>query len=274
MQISDDAGRQLATVHHEPGFAVSLLVPARRTLYLRAGDREARFRGGPGQSILFESLKFVALPTRSRDALDSSVRRGLFATAFGRGYYQGFVDGASDWVPVALHPPGAGIQTSAFKVSGNRAEDEFPFDFVFGVGIARAVSPQLSTSEAGRVGIRPSTLSGPRVSLDVTGAQADALREWKSFGSVGWQWSLRIGPLSPYLGASAGAGAILQDPEGYATRASFAGMLGPMLGLSATLGRNVRLWSEAELPLLVYRIDSGTSASLSPALWLGSALAL
>src|SRR6185436_19918898 len=102
LSIEDARGARLLDVRTEPGFAVNLVVPSGETLFVRSQEREAEVTLAPGQTQSIERLAFRASGVRPRDALDSSLRRGLFATGFGPAYYRGFVDRSADLVPVDL----------------------------------------------------------------------------------------------------------------------------------------------------------------------------
>jgi hypothetical protein len=102
LTIEDARGARLLDLRAEPGFAVNLVLPADQTLFVRSRDREAEVRLRPGQSQALDRLAFHPTGVRPRDALDSSLRRGLFATGFGPAYYRGFVDRASDLISVDL----------------------------------------------------------------------------------------------------------------------------------------------------------------------------
>jgi hypothetical protein len=78
-------------------------VPAGRDLYVTAPDgREARVRLRPGETLADASLAWSAPEARARGALASALDRGLFAMAFGPGYYRGFVDAQPDLMAVPL----------------------------------------------------------------------------------------------------------------------------------------------------------------------------
>jgi hypothetical protein len=102
LSVEDGRGSRLLDVRTEAGFAVNLLLPAGQTLFVRSHDREAELNLRPGQSVALERLAFRPSGVRPRDALDSSLRRGLFATGFGPAYYRGFVDSASGLIPVEI----------------------------------------------------------------------------------------------------------------------------------------------------------------------------
>jgi hypothetical protein len=102
LSIEDGRGVRLLDLRTEPGFGVNLVLPAGEPLYLRSHDREAEVNLRAGQATSFEQLAFRPSGVHPRDALDSSLRRGLFATGFGPAYYRGFVDRASGLIPVEL----------------------------------------------------------------------------------------------------------------------------------------------------------------------------
>jgi hypothetical protein len=89
--IEDVRGVRLVDLRAESDFAVEFLLPA-STLFLRTVDREAEFVLTPGETITFDRLALRPLSERARGAIDSSLRKGLFATRFGPSYYSGFTD--------------------------------------------------------------------------------------------------------------------------------------------------------------------------------------
>jgi hypothetical protein len=102
--IEDAEGTRLVDLRAEPGYSVEVLVPPTR-LFLRNGGREVELRPAPEETIAFESLVLSPAQSRARGAIDSSLRRGLFATRFGPSYYSGFVDRAPDLATVDLPAP-------------------------------------------------------------------------------------------------------------------------------------------------------------------------
>ncbi|MGC4093582.1 MAG: caspase family protein [Polyangiaceae bacterium] len=275
VQLDDDTGRHLATIHAEPGFVVSLLVPSEHTIYLRAGDQETQFRARAGESVPFPSLRFVPSPARARGSLDEAVRRGLFAAEFGRGYYNGFVDQAPEFVPVELARSSkdavAEVSSGAAAVDGSWMHHR---TLELGLGLSNAIANDLSVSQGLRVASRADRRSGLRLSMDLLFASTSALREWRPQASVGWEWAAQFGPATGSFGLSAGGGLIVQDPDKKSTRSSFVAALTPLIGTSIRLGRGYSLWSQAELSCLFYTRDARTVASLSPALWLGASYGL
>lgn len=273
VQVDDELGRHLATVHNEPSLSVTLLLPAQRTIYVRAGESEAYFRTEIRQKIAFRGLRFSQSPSRPRGSWDVAIRRGLFASEFGRGYYSGFVDRAPEFVAVPW--PEAEKDTKDQTPARERPVAKTGArNVVLGVGVADAVARQLSVSRGLRLGLRPQRRSGLAVSLDASYASATALGEWRTLGSIGWLWGASFGASSGFIGVSVGGGLLLQAPDAGSSRASFVGTIAPSLGITTRLGRHFSLWSEAEVSVQGYRRDADTVASLAPILWLGGALGL
>jgi hypothetical protein len=102
LSVEDEQGDRILDFRAEAGYRARLLVPATRTLYVRFEGGETVVQAPPGARIALGSLLFGQAPVVSRGALESALHRGLFATSFGRSYYRGFVDQASDLVPVPL----------------------------------------------------------------------------------------------------------------------------------------------------------------------------
>jgi hypothetical protein len=98
--IEDARGNRLLDLRAEPALRVSLAVPAGETLYLHTHTGGAAVRLVSGQRLTFDRVQIAESDTRARGALASALRRGLFATSFGPGYYRGFVDHQEDMVAV------------------------------------------------------------------------------------------------------------------------------------------------------------------------------
>ncbi|HWA73975.1 MAG TPA: caspase family protein [Polyangiaceae bacterium] len=274
LQVFDDAGRRLATLHGEPDYVSSLLIPAGRTIYLRSGQQESQFRSSAGQAVAFETLRFAASPERSRGALDDALRRGLFATRFGHGYYSGFIERDSDFVPVTLVEVKGVRPSDTPENVPSSSERSATHNLGLGFGLSSAIADELSISEGLSVGLRPRQTSGLILSLDLLLASTKVLREWRSGAALGWVWQKRVGRVSGFLGASAGAGVIVQDMDDRPTRSSALGSVTPLLGLDARLSRGYSIWTKADASVLVYQRDEHVRASLAPALWLGGSFGL
>jgi hypothetical protein len=100
--IENERGDQIVDLRAEVGYRTRLVVPSSMTLYIRSDRGEAAVHPSPGGRVELASLAFHAARSAERGSLDSALRRGLFATPFGRSYYRGFVDRGSDLVAVPL----------------------------------------------------------------------------------------------------------------------------------------------------------------------------
>jgi hypothetical protein len=115
--IEDERGNRLGEIRAETGFRYELFLPSGEQLYVRTPTSEGSFRTEPGVKVAVGSLALTPRSTRTRGAVESSLRHGLFATPFGPTYYRGFVDARADLPPVDLRsepleagPDTAGVQ--------------------------------------------------------------------------------------------------------------------------------------------------------------------
>ena len=108
--IEDERGNRLGEIRPETGFRYEMLLPSGEHLFLRTPTSEGSFTAAPGTRVAASSLELVPRSTRTRGAVESSLRNGLFNTAFGPTYYHGFIDARADLPPVDLRsePLGAG----------------------------------------------------------------------------------------------------------------------------------------------------------------------
>jgi hypothetical protein len=102
LHVEDTRGERLVDLHAELGARIALLLPTEVPLYIRTLDSEAEVQLRAGERVDFATLGFKHAPLSARGAVDSSLRRGLFATAFGASYYRGYVDSQASLVPVEL----------------------------------------------------------------------------------------------------------------------------------------------------------------------------
>ena len=100
--MEDARGSRLLDMRAEATFRVSLAVPAGETLYVRNHRGQAAVRLAEGEHLALDRVVLADNDVRARGALESALRRGLFATTFGPGYYRGFVDRGDDLVAVPL----------------------------------------------------------------------------------------------------------------------------------------------------------------------------
>jgi hypothetical protein len=102
LSLEDEHGNRLLDVRGDAKLRIALAVPAGDTLYVRTARGESVVRLKPRETVDIETLPFAPAQTRARDALDTALRRGLFATEFGPSYYRGFVDSSGDLLAVDL----------------------------------------------------------------------------------------------------------------------------------------------------------------------------
>ena len=271
VQIEDGAGRRLVGLRSEPGFVVDLVLPT-GTTYLRSGDKEARIESHPGEIVPFDNLNFRQSPARTRGALEDAVRRGLFASEFGPGYYRGFIDQAPGFVSVPL--PFVDVVRHQQQISIAAAAPGATRRVLVGVGASNSVARSLDEHMAARIGIYPAGAHGPVLAADLSRSAGADAAEWRTSAAAGWLWSLRLGPVRGWLGGTAGGGAIAQTAAGRATRRSGLVTVGPIVGLGVDVVRRFGVWAEAQLPAVAYRRDGRSSLSLAPSGFLGLSLAL
>jgi hypothetical protein len=70
--------------------SVAIAVPSEYTAYLRAGDREATLPAHT--NVALGTLRMTARTVASRGSIEAEYREALFASDYGRSYYQGYVD--------------------------------------------------------------------------------------------------------------------------------------------------------------------------------------
>ena len=276
VQLEDGAGRRLASLREEPGFIADLVIPA-GTTYVRAGDREARFEGHPGEVISFDSLGFRPPRARARGAVEDAVRRGLFASQFGPGYYSGFIDQAPEFASVSVaatsgvrveaSPPSAPPERADAGRTTRRAA-------ILGAGVSNAIARPLQLSEALRIGLRPMGRAGLALSIDLERAADPGISESRATALAGWLWALRLGPARAYAGAAAGAGMIQQTATGSPSRWSAQLAAGPTAGVAVAAidGGRLGLWLEAQALGIAYRREGHSDVALAPSAFVGASV--
>jgi hypothetical protein len=271
VQVEDGAGRRLASLRGEPGYYADLAVPAGGPVYIRAGGREARLDVGSGQRTRFETLTFRDVGARARGALEDAVRRGLFASEFGRGYYLGFIDQAPDFAAVSFSATESVRATSA---EGDSPLSMFvPAQLLLGAGASVAVAKAFDVAPALRFAAHPGADQGLAVALDLSWAQDPGVTERRATLSAGWLLTGRLGPARGWAGALVGGGVIVQTASGRDDRWSGVVAGGPAAGLSFDLTRRIGVWTEGQIAGLAYRRDAATAFTLAPALFGGVSLA-
>jgi hypothetical protein len=273
VEVEDGTGRRLATFRGEADFVADLVVPP-GTTYVRMDGREASFESGPGDLVAFSDLKFAPPRSRARGALEDALRRGLFGSEYGRGYYTGFTDQAADFVPVAFARNADATVTTAPRAADASGSWGLPSELVLGAGFSTTVAEALGASTELRLGLRPRERSGAVVLLDAAQASSADAAEREVLASVGWLWGVRRGPLRGWIDGVLGGGLAMQTESGIRNR--YSGMLaaGPKVGGAIEVAGHVGLWMEAEVSGLVYRQDDKTVFGVRPAVLMGASWGL
>lgn len=282
VRVEDSAGRLLASLHGEMGFAADLLLPAGDPLYIRAVSGEARLEAKSGTSVAFQSLSFTRPGERTRGSLENALQRGLFASAFGPSYYNGFVDQTPEFVPVrfdarAATPLAVGGDAPLVAVDAPRllpTDSRQRLHLLLGLGGSRAIAEELDGTLGLRAGARPAAAGGgPLASVDLFRASRSRLTEWRVVASGGWLWMKRHRLFATWAGAVGGAGAISQQVDG---QTRWSGLLeaAPVMGVAMQLSRGLAVWMEGELPALAIRRDGASVLMLAPAAWIGFSIGL
>jgi hypothetical protein len=102
LYVEDRSGSRLVELRAEPKYAFSLLLPADESLYLVSDDQSFEFSGRAGEVVSLSKVLGERPPFSRRGALGSALKRGLFITPFGPGYYRGYVDNSTELLPVGF----------------------------------------------------------------------------------------------------------------------------------------------------------------------------
>jgi len=280
VEVEDEQGRRLASVHGERGFSTDLVVPAGRGLFVRAHQQEARVARGHAAIVPFGDLRFRPPGARARGAMEESMRLGLFAAAFGPAYYSGFVDRSEGFVPVPMANengvPAAPIETVSTR-SPAPPSVHSGYAAIVGVGMSSTLTPTISGGAAAlRIGLRPNERRGLFASLDLARAVRAPLVEWQSTATVGWLESRRLGIVTGWAGIAAGGGVVAQDVDARGSHMSGLLSAGPDLGVRVDLPvawRRIGLLCEGQLAAVAYRRESRVTSALSRSVWLAASLA-
>jgi hypothetical protein len=273
VEVEDGFGRRLASLRGEPSFRADLLVTAGR-LYVRAGSKEAVVDAQPGQAISFDSLDFREREARPRGALEDAVRRGLFASEFGRGYYAGFIDQSPEFTPVSFGAEEPVRIERVARPDSASARRSSPAAVAVGLGVSSAVADTFDFSPSVRMAVRSPGARGLAATLDLSRAAANGVSETRAILSAGWLLSTSFAGARGWVGALAGGGFITQTNRmGQSLWSGVAGG-GPVVGASVDLGRSFSLWTEAQLSALLCRLESSVALSWAPSAFLGVSLDL
>jgi hypothetical protein len=277
VQIEDAAGRRIASVRTESGFLADLVVPAGSPVYVRASGREARIELGPGSERRFDTLEFREVGSRARGAVEDAVRRGLFASAFGQGYYLGFIDQAPDFAPVNFETETVVQErsTGPSALEASHSGDAPPLRrYGAFLGATMTLDRAFAVGEGARVDTLPPNPRGFAASLEFAGARGVGVSEWRGSASGGWSWSAPLGPAHGWVAAMVGLGAGEQSVTGQTRRWSVLITGGPTLGVLVELNRRLAIASELALAGALFRRDDAVAFKLVPSVFFGGSFAL
>jgi Caspase domain len=275
LQVVDDRGRYVATLHNAAAFSSDLLVPAGANLFVRAARMEAQVSTRPGQAVAFERLRFSPPISRSRGEISSAIRRGFFATPFSRAYYEGFTDRSPEFLPVAFAdaPSDAGTAGTRREASA-RSNGSAGIRLLASAGVSSATARVLRLSHGAELGLAPDTGSGVTVAANLFEASDGPLREWRAVAKVGFIWQTAPASVRGYVGVDLGGGAIVQQVDRQAAAVSPLATVGPVLGGLTRISGRIGIVADLQPSLQVSRQDYETTVSFVPAAWLGATLGL
>jgi hypothetical protein len=138
------------------------------------------------------------------------------------------------------------------------------------VGARDAVAAQLDVLAGARITFGPARIRGWSVALEANTASTRTLRETSAFALGGYHFGVARGRLHAWIGAEAGAGAILQSLD--KTSASAALAAGPLTGVSLRLVSSLALGFTADARTTLLQRDGSLSLAFLPAGWLGLTL--
>jgi len=271
IQILDEFGRRLLTLHNTAEYSASLLLEPSRILYVVAQGQEAQFSALAGKVTRFDDLRFAPSQTRSRGLRSNALERGLFAIPFGRGYYEGFIDNApDDFVAVPFERPTERDEGEARAGGPATPEPTRTLRFSLGAGLSTSTTETLGPSYGLRLALTPARSHGPSVALE-GGTSADGpLREWRAFGKLGWLWQTAPRTFRFYGGPRIGGGIVVQHVEGEPAVASGVGIFGAGAGFSSRLSQQLGFFAELEAAAHVLREEHATKFAFAPSGWVGA----
>lgn len=270
IQITDASGRRLATVHNAADLSVSLLLPSGSVLFVTADGVEAEMSARAGDVVRFSDLRFEPKRSRPRGALAHALERGLFATAYGRGYYEGFTANAPGLLSVSFQHGAAREDSPSLPTPSTQRSAGPSFRLGVGLGGSGTVARELGTSYGVQLALRRSDGAGPGIALDVVTVREGALRESRAAGKLGWFWQTAPASFQAYGGPLVGVGWILQQIDGSSARSSALALSGFSLGALTRLTDWLGVFAEVEGAAELMRRDSHTEVSFRPSAWLGS----
>jgi len=269
LQVVDEHGRRLVTLHNARDLATSLLLPPSRDLYLVVRGKEARFSTRPGQVTRFADLEFEPSASRSRGLRATALERGLFAIPFGVAYYQGFLDNAPELVPVPISRD-AGVDRHSPPAAGAPRARTKTLRLALGAGPSSSVADALGPSYGLRFALAAAESHGPSLSIEVARGSEGALSEWRALGKLGWFFQTGGSRWRLYAGARAGAGLVVQDVEAHSALTSAVGSFGAAAGATGRVAGQLGLFAELEMSAHLLREDGAAKVSGVPSGWAGA----
>jgi hypothetical protein len=115
--VENENGVRLLDAFPEPGATITYRFPADRPLYVVTPAGEVALAPAAGGEASLTQLAPGAPRARPRGALETSMRKGLFATAYGPSFYRGYVSRQDELVPVTFPAEQAGVELDARTAS-------------------------------------------------------------------------------------------------------------------------------------------------------------
>jgi hypothetical protein len=267
VDVTDELGRRHASFFSEPGQAVDLLLPTDTQLYVRTGNRDATFKAASGDVVRFATLRFATGTMRARGSIDESLRSGLFASPFGRGYYSGFIDRAPEFVPVPL--PALPDEVSPNKRASISRRSDFWRALDGGGGLGSTTRGITDLSFGLRLSLGPHKFAGPLLGIDVTQAETIG-REWHARASAGFVWPLNLGGAVRAWAGPTIVGGVFWQASGADTRATGVVGAGPLARVTVDVSQKVGVWLHTELVGTGFRRDGQNTFGLGGSLFAGA----
>jgi hypothetical protein len=145
---------------------------------------------------------------------------------------------------------------------------------VLSAGLSTGIADVVAVTHGMNLGLRPMTGNGVALSIAALMDSEGPLAERRYQANAGFLWSLGQGKVRGVLGGMLGGGLVRQSVDGTSTRQSGFFQAGPVLGLTTRMAGRFGLWSELELPAVLYRADATLALSFMPSAWLGGSFEL
>jgi hypothetical protein len=218
--VESAKGARILDVFPEKDAVISLFLPSEERLFLLHEDQEVELVAAAGSHVKLDALRPHATHKRTRDALDASLRRGLFGTRFGPAFYLGFTSQRSDLGAVPFDPehdaatpssaPNPAATAARADVSSSSTKRTVGLAFVVASGVA-AVATGVFTAKA--VSAR-----ADYDSAEYERAASDASDRYRQFATAAW-----IGAGATVALGTTGAVLLLTTPPRNSVASNFTG---------------------------------------------------